>query len=75
MGFTVRFMKWFQYLRSSRQCYSSLVRSQMQVFPDGDESKEAGPPKFHMDTWEFPKIRGTLFGILIIRILLFRVLY
>ena len=25
-------------------------------------------------TWEFPKIRGTLFGILIIRILLFRVL-
>ena len=25
--------------------------------------------------WEFPKIRGTLFGVLIIRILLFRVLY
>ena len=24
--------------------------------------------------WEFPKIRGTLFGVLIIRILLFRVL-
>ena len=26
-------------------------------------------------TWEFPKIRGTLFGVLIIRILLFRVVY
>ena len=25
--------------------------------------------------WEFPKIRGTLFGVLIISILLFRVLY
>ena len=25
--------------------------------------------------WEFPKIRGTLFGVLIIRILLFKVLY
>ena len=25
--------------------------------------------------WEFPKIRGTLFGVLIIRILLFGVLY
>ena len=25
--------------------------------------------------WEFPKTRGTLFGVLIIRILLFRVLY
>ena len=25
--------------------------------------------------WEFPKIGGTLFGVLIIRILLFRVLY
>ena len=25
--------------------------------------------------WEFPKIRGTLFGVLIIRILLCRVLY
>ena len=25
--------------------------------------------------WEFPKIRGTLFWVLIIRILLFRVLY
>ena len=25
--------------------------------------------------WEFPKIRGTLFGFFIIRILLFRVLY
>ena len=25
--------------------------------------------------WEFPEIRGTLFGVLIIRILLFRVLY
>ena len=25
--------------------------------------------------WEFPKIRGTLFGVPIIRILLFRVLY
>ena len=24
--------------------------------------------------WEFPKIRGTLFGVLIIRILLFRAL-
>ena len=25
--------------------------------------------------WEFPKIRGTIFGVLIIRILLLRVLY
>ena len=25
--------------------------------------------------WEFPKIRGTFLGVLIIRILLFRVLY
>ena len=25
--------------------------------------------------WEFPKIRGTLFGVLLIRILLFRVQY
>ena len=25
--------------------------------------------------WEFPKIRGTVFGVLIIRILLLRVLY
>ena len=29
---------------------------------------------YHKLTWEFPKIRGTLFGVLIIRILLFRVL-
>ena len=29
-----------------------------------------------LDIWEFPKIRGTFFlGVLIIRILLFRVLY
>ena len=38
-----------------------------------------GPVPWHMgsngQTWEFPKIRGTLFGVLIIRILLFRVLY
>ena len=27
------------------------------------------------DLWEFPKIRGTLFGVLIIGIPLFRVLY
>ena len=26
-------------------------------------------------TWEFPKIRGTLFGVLVRRILLFRVVY
>ena len=29
----------------------------------------------HEVTWEFPKIRGTLFGALIVRILLFMVLY
>ena len=29
----------------------------------------------YMPKWDFPKIRGTLFGVLIIRILLFRVLY
>ena len=43
------------------------------------------PPQPHMppqrsiildrEIWGFPKIRGTLFGVLIIRILLFRVLY
>ena len=27
------------------------------------------------DTWDFPKIRAPYFGVLIIRILLFRVLY
>ena len=27
------------------------------------------------EVWEFPKIGGTLFGVLIMRILLFRVLY
>ena len=28
-----------------------------------------------IEKWEFPKIRGTVFGVRIIRILLFRVLY
>ena len=35
-------------------------------------SELALPPR-HI--WGFPKTRGTLFGVLIIRILLFRVLY
>ena len=41
--------------------------------------KELVAPVFRLlvdrHIWEFPKIRGTLFGVLIIRILLFRVLY
>ena len=35
----------------------------------------SGGSRFASAMWEFPKIRGTLFGVLIIRILLFRVLY
>ena len=32
------------------------------------------PPELELHKWEFPKIRGTLFWVLIIRVLLFRAL-
>ena len=35
----------------------------------------SGCSRCGMQHWEFPKIRGTLCGVLIIRILLFRALY
>ena len=42
-----------------------------------EPSDRGAGPRFivNSDSWEYPKIRGTLFGIRIIRILLFRVLY
>ena len=39
------------------------------------KARGAFPKGSTVPFWEFPKIRGALFGVLIIRILLFRVLY
>ena len=43
--------------------------------PVRERERESEREGFRDNKWEFPKIRGTLFWVLIIRILLFRVLY
>ena len=52
------------------------------LLPGGDEAGpagrgqvDAGGDDVDLDIWEFPKIRGPYFGVLIIRILVFRVQY
>ena len=57
------------YLHMGLRFYSMLTHS-IRV-----HEQYGTPDPYVLLIWEFPKIRGTFFGVLIIRILLFRVLY
>ena len=53
---------------------SLLLPAGISVTVSPPQKRAKGLQAFCFDTWEFPKIRGTILGVLILRILLFRVL-